>query len=118
LYDYRGYNDVLGEFKYISEKESRLAIATQIITGDSTDGVNFCPKKGAAWCKKNLHENMSDYTFIKTIFICYIDAWKGNQSLAKQNLKLCHTLLKLHTIEQIKNINYKKLIGDSCDSYL
>jgi hypothetical protein len=118
LYDYRGYNDVLGEFKSISTKESRLARATQLVTGDSTDGVNFCPKKGAAWCKKNLNEDMTDYEFIKNIFNCYIDAWGGDKILAKQKLKLCYALLRLHTIEQIKNLNYEKLIGDSSDNDL
>jgi 5'-3' exonuclease len=104
LYDYRGYNDVLGEFKYISEKESRLAIATQIITGDSTDGVPGAKGIGKAWCEKNLHSDMTDYQFVKVIYQAYLKATKDNNIEAKKQIRLYHKVLKLHTLEEIKNL--------------
>lgn len=104
LYDYRGYNDVLGEFKYISEKESRLAIATQIITGDSTDGVPGAKGIGKAWCEKNLHSDMTDYQFVKVIYQAYLKATKNNNIEAKKQIRLYHKVLKLHTLEEIKNL--------------
>lgn len=112
IYDYRSYKSkelenttIVGNFKYTTEKESRLARANHLVVGDASDGVNFCPKKGEAWCKKNLHEDMTDYQFIKTIYKCYIDAWKGDVILAKNNLKLCYKLLKLWTKDELKTLN-------------
>jgi 5'-3' exonuclease len=104
LYDYRGYNDVLGEFKYISEKESRLARATQIITGDSTDGVPGAKGVGKAWCENNLHIDMTDYQFIKAIYLAYLKATKNNNIEAKKQIRLYYKVLKLHTLEEIKNL--------------
>jgi 5'-3' exonuclease len=104
LYDYRGYNDVLGEFKYISEKESRLAIATQIITGDSTDGVPGAKGVGKAWCDKNMNIDMTDYQFLKAIYQAYLKATKNNNIEAKKQIRLYYKVLKLHTLEEIKNL--------------
>jgi 5'-3' exonuclease len=56
IYDYRSYNDTLGEFKLLSNVESRLAIASQIIIGDATDGVPGAFGLGKAYCSKNLHK--------------------------------------------------------------
>jgi 5'-3' exonuclease len=104
LYDYRGYNDVLGEFKYISEKESRLARATQIITGDSTDGVPGAKGVGKAWCDKNMHVDMTDYQFIKAIFLAYLKANKNDSIESKRQIKLYYKVLKLHTRKEIDKI--------------
>lgn len=104
LYDYRVYNDVLGEFKYISEKESRLAIATQIVTGDSTDGVPGAKGVGKAWCDNNMHVDMTDYQFIKAIYLAYLKATKNNNIEAKKQIRLYYKVLKLHTLEEIKNL--------------
>lgn len=104
LYDYRGYNDVLGEFKYISEKESRLAIATQIVTGDSTDGVPGAKGVGKAWCDNNMNADMTDYQFIKAIYLAYLKATKNNNIEAKKQIRLYYKVLKLHTLEEIKNL--------------
>ena len=78
FYNYRSYENVLGEFKYISEKESRLAIASQIVIGDSSDGIPGAYKVGKAWCKDNMHEDMTNYQFIKAIIKAYLKANKGN----------------------------------------
>ena len=39
FYNYRSHGDTLGEFKQISKEESRLAIASQVVIGDSGDGI-------------------------------------------------------------------------------
>lgn len=104
LYDYRGHDDVLGEFKCISTKESRLAIATQIVTGDSTDGVPGAKGVGKAWCDKNMNIDMTDYQFLKTIYQAYLKATKNNNIEAKKQIRLYYKVLKLHTLEEIKNL--------------
>jgi 5'-3' exonuclease len=104
LYDYRGYNDVLGEFKYITDKESRLARATQIVTGDSTDGVPGAKGVGKAWCDKNMHIDMTDYQFIKAIFLAYLKANKNDSVESKKQIKLYYKVLKLHTRKEIDKL--------------
>jgi len=101
IYDYRSYNDTLGEFKYITEKESRLTRASQLIIGDSADFVPGAKGLGKAWCIKNLHENMTDYQFIKTIFKGYLHSTKNDVVEAKRQMKLYYKILKLHTLEEI-----------------
>lgn len=104
LYDYRGYNDVLGEFKSISTKESRLARATQLVTGDSTDGVPGAKGVGKAWCDKNMHVDMTDYQFIKAIFLAYLKANKNDSIESKRQIKLYYKVLKLHTRKEIDKL--------------
>ena len=104
LYDYRGYNDVLGEFKSISTKQSRLARATQLVTGDSTDGVPGSKGVGKAWCDKNMHVDMTDYQFIKAIFLAYLKANKNDSVESKKQIKLYYKVLKLHTRKEIDKL--------------
>ena len=104
LYDYRGYNDVLGEFKSISTKQSRLARATQLVTGDSTDGVPGAKGVGKAWCDKNMHLDMTDYQFIKAIFLAYLKANKNDSVESKKQIKLYYKVLKLHTRKEIDKL--------------
>lgn len=104
LYDYRGYNDVLGEFKSISTKQSRLARATQLVTGDSTDGVPGAKGVGKAWCDKNMHVDMTDYQFIKAIFLAYLKANKNDSIESKKQIKLYYKVLKLHTRKEIDKL--------------
>jgi 5'-3' exonuclease len=104
LYDYRGYNDVLGEFKSISTNQSRLARATQLVTGDSTDGVPGAKGVGKAWCDKNMHVDMTDYQFIKAIFLAYLKANKNDSIESKRQIKLYYKVLKLHTRKEIDKL--------------
>jgi 5'-3' exonuclease len=104
LYDYRGYNDVLGEFKSISTKQSRLARASQIVIGDSTDGVPGAKGVGKAWCDKNMHVDMTDYQFIKAIFLAYLKANKNDSVESKKQIKLYYKVLKLHTRKEIDKL--------------
>lgn len=110
IYDYRSHTDVLGEFKYITEQESRYARACQVIIGDSTDGIKGAVGLGKAYCDKNLTQDMTDYQFIKAIFTGYLKSTKGDCVEAKKQMKLNYNLLKLHTQEEIKQIlkNYGK----------
>jgi len=101
LYNYRSYDDVVGEWKQINTKESRLAIATQVICGDTTDFIKGAFGVGKAWCDKHLHENMSNYQFVKNILGAYLKANKGNMKQAKEDAKLNYKLLKLYTQEEI-----------------
>ena len=102
VYDYRNHDDVLGEFKYITEKESRLARASQILIGDSCDSVPGAKGIGKGYCEKHLHQDMTDYQFIKQIFIGYLKANKGDATKAKEEIRLYYKVLKLHTLEELK----------------
>jgi len=104
IYNYRRYNDILGEFKYISTKESRLVFASSILCGDSIDNIPKAKGIGKAYCSKNLHENMTDYQFIRAIFVAYLKSTKGDSVEAKKQIRLNYILLKLHTQEEVKNI--------------
>ena len=104
IYDYRSHNDVLGEFKWITEKESRYARACQILIGDAGDNIKGAVGIGEAYCKKNLTLDMSNYQFIRAIFTGYLKSTKGDSIEAKKQIKLNYNLLKLHTQEEVKNI--------------
>lgn len=103
-YNYRKYKDILGEFKYTTLEESRLNIATQILLGDTSDGVNFTLGLGPAYAKKNIFLGMTNYQFIKNIFLGYIKVHKES-FLAKNHMKLAHKVLKLYTLEEIDKLN-------------
>lgn len=103
-YNYRSYDDVQGKFEYVSKKEQKYRLAHQIITGDASDGINFSPKIGKAYADKVLHKEMTHYQYIKEVYKAYLKAWKNDSKIAKEKIKLAYLLLKLHSIEEIKQI--------------
>jgi len=105
FYNYRSYGDTSGEFKQISKEESRLAIASQVVIGDSGDGIPGAYGVGKAWCRDNMHIGMTDYQFTKAIFKAYLKSSGGNNEMAKQQAKLNYSVLKLYTQEELKTIN-------------
>jgi len=104
LYDYRSHDDVMGEFKYISTNQSRLAIATQIVTGDTTDGIPGAKGVGKAWCEKNMHIDMTNYQFIKAILKAYLKATNNDSVEAKKQIRLYYKVLKLYTIQEMNDL--------------
>lgn len=104
IYDYRSHTDILGEFKWITHQESRYARSCQVLIGDVSDGVKGAVGIGKAYCKKNLTSDMTDYQFIRAIFIGYLKSTRGDSVEAKKQMKLNYNLLKLHTQEEIKCI--------------
>lgn len=104
-YNYRSYNDVLGEFKSISKKESRLAIASQVVIGDSGDGIPGAYRIGKAWCKSNMNKDMTNYQFIKAILTAYLKANKGDFKESKIQIRKYYGVLKLYTEKELKNLN-------------
>lgn len=105
FYNYKKYENISGEFYKVTKEESKYNLCTQIITGDTGDNVNLCPKKGIKYAEKVLILGSTNYQYKKVLLKTYIEAWKGNNKLAKENLKLCYKLLKLHTFEEIKKLN-------------
>jgi len=105
FYNYRSYGDTLGEFKSISKEESRLAIASQVVIGDSGDAIPGAYRVGKAWCRDNMHLGMTDYQFTKAIFRAYLKASGGNSQIAKEQARLNYSVLKLYTQEELKTIN-------------
>jgi len=107
FYNYRSYGDTLGEFKKISKEESRLAIASQVVIGDSGDGIPGAYGVGKAWCRDNMHIGMTDYQFTKAIFKGYLKSSGGNAKIAKEQARLYYSVLKLYTHKELKNANEK-----------
>tara|TARA_R110002167_G_scaffold149240_2_gene342466 strand:+ start:341 stop:1183 length:843 start_codon:yes stop_codon:yes gene_type:complete len=104
FYNYRSYKDTLGEFKCIDKLESRLAIASQVVIGDSGDGIPGAKGVGKAWCRDNMHKNMTDYQFIKAIIKAYLKVNNGNFKDAKTQIRMYYGVLKLYTLEEIENL--------------
>lgn len=102
VYDYRSHDNVLGEFKMINDKQSRLSRAVQIVTGDVTDGIPGAFGVGKAWCDKNMHIDMSDYQLVKQIFLAYLKSNKGDADKSKEQIRTYYKVLKLYTLEEIK----------------
>jgi hypothetical protein len=105
FYNYRSYKDVLGEFKFITRLESRLAIASQVVIGDSGDGIPGAKGVGKAWCRDNMNLNMTNYQFIKAIIKAYLKANKENFEDAKKQIRMYYGVLKLYTLDEIENRN-------------
>jgi len=105
FYNYRSHGDTLGEFKSISKEESRLAIASQVVIGDSGDAIPGAYRVGKAWCRDNMHLGMTDYQFTKAIFRAYLKASGGNGQIAKEQARLNYSVLKLYTQDELKTIN-------------
>lgn len=94
-YNYRSYKEVLGTFSSITEEESRLAIATQVLMGDNVDNIKGCPKVGKKYCEKHLKLGMTNFQFLKIILNAYKNYYK-EYKLAKEMLTLNYQLVKLH----------------------
>jgi len=105
FYDYRSYKDTLGQFKSIGKLESRLAIASQVVIGDSGDGIPGAYGVGKAWCRDNMHKDMTDYQFTKVIMTAYLKSNDGNFEDAKKQIRMYYGVLKLYTLEEIENRN-------------
>lgn len=103
VYSYKSHKDILGEWKFITSLESRMAIASQIIIGDSTDGVPGAVGIGPKYCEKNLHENMTNYQFIKAILLAYLKSNKNDMKKSKTQIKLYYKVLKLYTLKEIRD---------------
>ena len=105
FYNYRSYKDTLGEFKSISLKQSRLAIASQVVIGDSGDAIPGAFGVGTGWCNKNMHLDMTDYQFIKAIMNAYLKSTKGNFEESKKQIRMNYGVLKLYTLNELENRN-------------
>ena len=105
FYDYRSYKDTLGQFKSICKLESRLAIASQVVIGDSGDGIPGAYGVGKAWCRDNMHKDMTDYQFTKAIMTAYLKCNKGNFEESKKQIRMYYGVLKLYTLDELENRN-------------
>lgn len=93
-----------GEWKRITNEESRLLIVKQIIEGDISDGVKGAKGIGKVWCNKNLKLGMTNYQFIKMCLLAYLKSTKNNSVDAKKQLRMNYKLLKLWTLEEVENL--------------
>jgi len=82
----------------VDEQKARHNTAFKVMIGDSGDNVNLSPKIGKKYAEEHLKLGMSDYQYIKHLYIGYLKAWKGNSVLAKTNLRLAYKLLRLHYV--------------------
>lgn len=102
-YSYISKGDILGEFRSLDHNESRLAFATQILIGDSGDGINFTKGIGPSYAKKILKKGMSNYQFTRAIYKAYRS--KYDYKDAKKYLSLTYNLVRLWKQSEIKNLN-------------
>lgn len=82
----------------VDDKKARYNTAFKVMIGDSGDNVNLSPKIGKKYAEEHLKLGMSDYQYIKNLYIGYLKAWKGDSVLAKTNLRLAYNLLRLHNV--------------------
>ena len=108
IYDFKIRKEVIGEFKYTTETQARLAQATQYLIGDSGDGVGGARGVGKKYAEQHLHETMTNYQFIKAILNGYIKSTKDVRE-AKKQMKLTYNLLRLYTIDEINSLNLDKI---------
>ena len=51
-----------------------------------------------------MHIDMTDYQFIKAIFLAYLKANKNDSIESKRQIKLYYKVLKLHTRKEIDKL--------------
>ena len=78
----------------MSEEDARRFFYTQMISGDTSDNVNFCKGYGEAYCKKAFLGLSSHYSYIRAVFTLYK---KIHKRKARERFIECHLLLKLKT---------------------
>lgn len=87
------YNYNTGEFFVVDEDTARWNLAMQLICGDVGDGVNFLRGIGPKKAQKFIWWGMTERELIRGCLSAYESIW-GDQ--AKEMLRLCYKLLKLH----------------------
>lgn len=96
FYDYRK-----NVFSFVTEKEQRLNFAIQMLAGDSTDNIKGVPGVGPKKALKFIHSEMSNFQYIKNIFLVYKKTFGEN---AKKEMKETFNLVNLHNIQNINNL--------------
>jgi 5'-3' exonuclease len=96
------FNFQKNKFYYVTPKQSKFHLACKVLTGDSGDNVLVNKGFGIKKALKVINPDMTDYQYIKAIYEVYI---KYNGDNAKKLLKQTYRLLKLHDIDELKNLN-------------
>lgn len=78
----------------ISENDARYYFFFQMICGDQADNVNFFLGKGPSFCKKYFSECITEYQYIKQLFLLFKMKYK---SKAREKFIECYNLLRLKT---------------------
>ena len=74
-----------------------------MIVNDPSDNIKFTPKVGEAFAKKTIKIGMTPWEYFIGVYSAYLKAWK-NEEIAREKMYLAWKLLKLHTIEEFKNL--------------
>lgn len=89
------YNFQKDEWFELTEEDAKFNLAIQVLIGDTSDNINFTPRFGIKKALNVIEKGMSDYQYTKAIYLVYRKIWG---ELAKEKLRLCYKLLKLHNI--------------------
>lgn len=93
------------EWTFVSPQEARYLFHCQWITGDPGDNiVSLSPGVGIKFAQKVLNPEMTELEMFFGVWQAYIKAWKGDSEKAWKNMCLAWKLLKLHTVEELKNL--------------
>ncbi len=93
------YNFRTEEWRIMDSVEAKHSLAMQMLTGDASDGINFLKGIGPAKASKIIYMGMSDYQYIKAIYLTFKKYW-GDE--AKRMTKLSYDLLRMHKIPDEK----------------
>jgi len=91
------------EWEFITKEEADYLFNFQMIVNDPSDNIKFTPKVGEAFAKKTIKIGMTPWEYFIGVYSAYLKAWK-NEEIAREKMYLAWKLLKLHTIEEFKNL--------------
>lgn len=98
------YSYTKDEFRYIDKAEAKYLFHIQWLKGDAGDGVNLSPKLGQKGAEKLVSIDFNDWEYLNGVYQGYLKCWKGDHQLAQENMTLAYRLLKLHTMEELKEL--------------
>lgn len=88
---------------FITKETADYLFNFQMIVNDASDNIKLTPKVGEAFAKKTIKEGMNPWEYFEGVYSAYLKAWK-EPNIAFEKMKLAWKLLKLHTIEEFKNL--------------
>lgn len=81
--------------KEVSRDEALRCLYTQVLTGDSVDNIKGCPGIGPAKAGKALRDAADDAEMLEVCKWLYLQAYKGDEEYAMQDLKLNIRLVRM-----------------------
>lgn len=90
-------------WEFITKEQADYLFNFQMIVNDASDNIKLTPKVGEAFARKAIKEGMNSWEYLEGVYSAYIKAWKDS-NIAFEKMQLAWKLLKLHTIEEFKQL--------------